>query len=54
MTCCGQMMRRDGSVWVCGRCGGWMDPGTVRANPEHPCGGCGGWHAEGETCGGAG
>ena len=28
-SCCGRSMRRDGSQWVCGKCGAWVDPGTV-------------------------
>jgi hypothetical protein len=31
MTCCGQPMTRDGSQYVCGKCGAWCDPGTVQA-----------------------
>jgi hypothetical protein len=25
MTCCGQVMTRDGGQLVCGKCGGWFD-----------------------------
>ncbi|MHB9862162.1 hypothetical protein [Streptomyces sp. YIM S03343] len=28
-VCCGQLMRRDGSQYVCDRCGSWTDPGTT-------------------------
>ncbi|MBZ6250547.1 hypothetical protein KVH27_19465 [Streptomyces olivaceus] len=28
-TCCGKSMSRDGSQWVCGSCGSWVDPGTA-------------------------
>jgi hypothetical protein len=27
-VCCGRPMDRDGSQYVCGKCGGWIDPGT--------------------------
>ncbi|MGW6416324.1 hypothetical protein [Streptomyces sp. NPDC055055] len=28
-SCCGRKMRRDGTQWVCGKCGGWTDNGRV-------------------------
>lgn len=29
MTCCGKPMQRDGSQYVCTKCGAWTDPGTT-------------------------
>lgn len=53
MTCCGRQMTASGNgQWVCGKCGGWWQPGTVRLDPEYPCR-CGGWHPAGQQCGGA-
>jgi hypothetical protein len=28
MTCCGKPMQQQGQHLVCGKCGGWIDPGT--------------------------
>ncbi|MFC8887572.1 hypothetical protein ACFT54_09860 [Streptomyces cinereoruber] len=45
-SCCGRPMRRDGGQFVCGRCGGWSDPGValVAAGPVagQACGTCSG------------
>jgi hypothetical protein len=30
-VCCGREMTWDGTRWVCGRCGGWYDPGVLAA-----------------------
>ena len=30
MICCGQPMTRDGSQYVCRKCGTWCDPGTAQ------------------------
>ncbi|MFJ7049023.1 hypothetical protein ACIQVC_37295 [Streptomyces sp. NPDC101112] len=40
-TCCGRPMHRDGSQYVCGKCGGFTDPGaasghTLRPEPADP------------------
>ncbi|MFF3928589.1 hypothetical protein [Streptomyces hirsutus] len=31
MTCCGKTMRREGTKWVCSKCGAWHEPGTRTA-----------------------
>lgn len=28
-SCCGRSMARDGSQYVCRKCGSWTDPGTT-------------------------
>ncbi|MEU5094927.1 hypothetical protein [Streptomyces sp. NPDC020996] len=33
-SCCGRPMRRDGSQYVCGRCGAWTDPGITGLAPK--------------------
>lgn len=30
MNCCGQPMEKDGPQLVCGKCGGWVQPGVTR------------------------
>ncbi|MFE9921582.1 hypothetical protein ACFYQA_08365 [Streptomyces sp. NPDC005774] len=30
MTCCGKSMAREGTKWVCRKCGSWFEPGTQR------------------------
>ncbi|MDX2698950.1 hypothetical protein [Streptomyces ipomoeae] len=45
-TCCGRLMAREGSKYVCGKCGAWTDPGTADggdpreepADPDHGAG----------------
>jgi hypothetical protein len=40
MTCCGKQMRREGGLYVCGKCGASWDPGAQARRVVAAVGGC--------------